>query len=60
MQTRGTFPELYAGRSKSKRHARLESDSSFAVKGRGPRQSANNPKTFAGRRAASHTKAYGK
>lgn len=30
----------------------------FGVKGKGPRKHNSAPKTFAGRRAASHSKAY--
>lgn len=72
MQVRGTFPELNAGLKKSakpklsvgkkswKRGIPEVPDSrssSFGVSGRGPRR-INAPKTFAGRRAAAHAKAY--
>ena len=64
MQTRGTFPELSSGMKKSSKRMPKMSKSScsgmggFGVKGKGPRKHNTAPKTFAGRRAASHAKAY--
>ena len=63
MQVSGTFPELYAGRSKArpaKKLAKPEPRSGmagFAIKGRA-KQLKPRPDTYAGRRAAAHAKAY--
>jgi hypothetical protein len=64
MQVRGTFPELNAGskKSKSRRNSGTFAKddrgmTSFSVK-RAPK-AINAPKTFAGRREASHRKAHG-
>jgi hypothetical protein len=60
MQTTGTFPELNAGMKKPKRaHTKqhFEGFGGFSTK-RAPRQN-NAPRTLAGRRAASRSKAYG-
>jgi hypothetical protein len=61
MQTRGTFPELSAGMKKSPRkHAKTKFEGvTFGVKGK-MRKCASNERTYAGRRAASHAKAYDK
>lgn len=66
MQVRGTFPELNSGTKKSPKRAapkrapaapRIPGMGGFSVK-RAPRP-VNAPKSLAGRRAASHAKAYG-
>jgi hypothetical protein len=59
MQTRGTFPELNAGLKKSGKRMPKSCGMSFGVKGKGPRQHTA-PRTFAGRRAASHARAGGR
>lgn len=60
MQTRGTFPQLNDGMSKPKRpHVKTKFGGfgGFGVSGK-VRRVASAPRTFAGRRAASHAKAY--
>lgn len=63
MQTSGTFPQLSDGRKKAlKKPGKAKSAPEAAEDGRGwtrhqPRP-VNAPKTTAGRRAASHSKAY--
>lgn len=72
MQTTGTFPELSAGRNKgrsakpAKTQKRVPVDRDIPSKGFGGfavggrlKPAAKNPGTFAGRRTASHRKAYG-
>ena len=62
MQVTGTFPELSSGMKKSRRNGKFAKGdpgpTGFAVS-RMPRK-VNAPKTLAGRREASHHKAYGK
>lgn len=68
MQVTGTFPALSAGMKKTSAKTSTRRNGKFAVpdkgvagfgiKGRAPR-AVNAPKSFAGRRAASHRKAYG-
>lgn len=66
MQVTGTFPQLsdgYKGKGKSRRnsgtYAKEDRGMTQPTVGRAPR-SAKNPSTLAGRRAASHRKAYGR
>ena len=60
IQTRGTFPQLNDGMSKSKRahvKTKFAGIGGFGVSGK-VRRVEPAARTFAGRRAASHAKAY--
>ncbi len=68
MQVTGTFPELSAGHKRSakpakatpKRGAKEEPGfGGFSIGGRMKKAAPALPRTFAGRKAASHRKAYG-
>lgn len=60
MQTSGTFPQLSEGRSKGKKRGKAKCEEPTSDAGWTKRQPRpiDAPKTLAGRRNASHKKAY--